>query len=88
MGVRGFTTWTESYKAAISEVKEFSVESPTAGAPSSSTSTSSAEATTTLAVDAWAWIYRLWLGNFGQSVQGGNYKDVADLVKDTVAAWR
>ena len=76
MGVRGLTTFVQSYQGVISDLREFAVASP-----SSST-------TTTLAVDAHAWIFDVWQTKFGDAVQGGDYQDIADHVEDVIDAWR
>ncbi|PWN23975.1 hypothetical protein BCV69DRAFT_279882 [Microstroma glucosiphilum] len=78
MGVRGLATLAKSYQAAISEVLEF----PVAAASSSQ------RKTTTLSIDAWAWVFEVWASHFGESVQGGNYADLIEFVKDAVTAWR
>lgn len=78
MGIRGLATLAKSYQAAISEVLEF----PIAAASSSQ------QKTTTLSIDAWAWVFEVWAHHFGESVQGGNYADLIEFVKDAVTAWR
>ncbi|CAO1618714.1 unnamed protein product [Parajaminaea phylloscopi] len=89
MGVRGLHSFAQAYQAAISEVREFPAVSsapPTDGQPAVAAAVT--VTATTLAVDAWAWLYDAWLTHFGESVQGGNYKDLLDFVVDTVNAWR
>lgn len=81
MGVRGLHAFAQAYQANVSEIREFPVVSPLPhGDPQ--------PPATTLAVDAWAWLYDAWLQNFGEAVQGGNYKDLQDYTLDTISAWR
>lgn len=80
MGVRGLTTFARDYQGAISELRTYHA--------AASSSSSSSKPRTTLSVDAWAWVFDVWLTHFGETVQGGNYADLIDFVKDAIAAWR
>ncbi|PWN30649.1 PIN domain-like protein [Jaminaea rosea] len=82
MGVRGLTTFVQAYQGSISELREYVVSQ------SSSSSSSTPSVTTTLAVDALAWVFEIWLTNFGDAVQGGNYQDITEHIKDVIHAWR
>ncbi|CAO1629247.1 unnamed protein product [Sympodiomycopsis kandeliae] len=77
MGVRGLSSFAQNHEAVISEIKEYTTSS-----------SQDCDRREKVAIDAWAWVYEVWLHLFGESIQGGNYTDVAEHAADFIHAWR
>lgn len=85
MGVKGLTSYVEQIRSAVSE----QVTIPVKGAADAASSSSNAFTTGgPFVIDGWAWIFRIYLDFFTESVRGGEYIGYTLHVRRVVNALR
>lgn len=89
MGVRWLTTYVNEVERVVSSVVEFECIDTGEGQSSQKEAISELndDDRPTLVVDCWAFIFKVWLDLFGDSIRGLNYERYKDAVRTIIKAW-
>lgn len=92
MGVRWLTTYVNEVERVVSSVVELQCIDPEKGQESSadhsgSNSERNDQDTPTLVVDCWAFIFKVWLDLFGDTIRTLDYERYKDAVRTIIKAW-